>query len=116
MINDTTTPKESNAAKQKTGGGWMRRFVLHLRSRRVLKLQERIAQLTAENEYWKGKVTLNGTLPERICDDIGGRLGEIAALRVRLDYLQNAPLERLARSDNTLGGVVGVSESKGETR
>ena len=28
----------------------------------------------------------------------------------------NAPLERLARSDNTLGGVVGVSESKGETR
>lgn len=87
---NTATPKESNAAKEKTGGGWMGRLVLHLRSRRVLKLQERIARLTAQNEYWKRKVTPNGTLPERICYDIGGRLGEIAALRVRLDYLQNA--------------------------
>jgi hypothetical protein len=28
MNTDTTTPKESNAAKQQTGGGWMRRLVL----------------------------------------------------------------------------------------
>jgi hypothetical protein len=32
MINDTTTPKESNAAKLETGGGWMRRLVVHLQS------------------------------------------------------------------------------------
>ena len=89
MINDTTTTKETDVAKQETGGGWMRRPILHLRSRRVLRLEERIAQLSAENEYWKGKVTPNGTLPERICDDIAERLGEIAALRVRLNYLQN---------------------------
>jgi hypothetical protein len=30
MNTNTTTPKESNAAKQKTGGGWMRRLVLCL--------------------------------------------------------------------------------------
>lgn len=99
MKNDTTPPKQSAATQEKTGGGWMRRLVLHLRSRRVLKLQERIAQLTAENEYWKGKVTPNGTLPERICDDIGGRLGEIAALRVRLDYLQNDPEHTTPRNE-----------------
>jgi hypothetical protein len=27
MITDTTTPKETNAAKQENGGGWMRRLV-----------------------------------------------------------------------------------------
>jgi hypothetical protein len=32
MINDTTTPKESNAAKQETGGGWMRLLVRPLLS------------------------------------------------------------------------------------
>jgi hypothetical protein len=31
MTNDTTTPKETNAAKQETGGGWMRRLVVPLR-------------------------------------------------------------------------------------
>jgi hypothetical protein len=30
MINDTTTPKESNAAEQGTGGGWIRRLVRRL--------------------------------------------------------------------------------------
>jgi len=28
MNTNTATPKESNAAKEKTGGGWMRRLVL----------------------------------------------------------------------------------------
>jgi hypothetical protein len=30
MIKDTTTPKESNPAKQEAGGGWMRRLVRFL--------------------------------------------------------------------------------------
>jgi len=98
MKNDTTSTKESNATKEKTGGGWMGRLVLHLRSRRRLQIEERIAQLTAENEYWKGKVTPNGTLPERICDDIATRLGEIAALKVRLVHLQND--EHTRRTNN----------------
>jgi len=32
MINDTTTPKKSNATKQEAGGGWMRRLVRPLLS------------------------------------------------------------------------------------
>ena len=31
MIHDTTSPKESNATQQGTGGGWMRRLVRILR-------------------------------------------------------------------------------------
>jgi len=66
------------------------RLVRHLRSQRKLKIEERIAWLTAKVEYWSTKTTPNGTLPERICDDISDWKGEIAALSVRLKSLPNA--------------------------
>jgi len=82
----TTYPPETSANTQRSDG-WMRRLVLHLRSRRRLQIEERIARLTAELEYWRGKTTEKGTIPEHICDDIAARLGEIAALRVRLVHI-----------------------------
>ena len=42
------------------------------------------------------------------------QLNALNALLAKIEARANAPLERLARSDNTLGGVVGNSESKGE--
>jgi hypothetical protein len=47
MINDTTTTKESNAAKQKTGGGWMRRLVSSLFPRWEIR-----EQMMGGKKYW----------------------------------------------------------------
>jgi hypothetical protein len=54
-----------------------------------LQIEERIARLEAELQYWRGKTTEKGTIPEHICNDISARLGEIAALNVRLKSLPN---------------------------
>lgn len=61
----------------------------YFRTKRRLKIEERIARLTAEIDYWRNKITSRGTLPEHICDRISKQLGEIAALRVRLEHTHN---------------------------
>lgn len=89
MKTHTTTTTSETPANTQRSEGWMGRLVRHLRSRRRLQIEERIARFEAEVEYWRGKTTEKGTIPEHICDDISARLGEIAALNVRLKSLQN---------------------------
>jgi hypothetical protein len=59
-----------------------------IKERKLLKIDKRIAWLTAKLEYWSTRTQINGTLPERICDEISDWKGEIAALTVEKKHYE----------------------------
>lgn len=87
---NNNTLNKFNDAQQKVSKSWMEQFFTYFRSRRELKINEKIARLTAEIEFWKGKTELDGTIPMSVCYEISEKIGTIAFLMVRLDHFKSS--------------------------
>ena len=90
MIKDTTTPKESNPAKQEAGGGWMRRLV------RCSSFEEEDQDTNERGSQHKGKPIVSG---------VSGK--DIYAMLERGKTLREWRAYRLSLSITYLVGVTG---------